>query len=177
MSWKDDPARATLLALYAKADELVRDATCACSAIAERPPAAGPGLAGALANLAPCCHFAVTGREPYPTAVELAEVLHAARARGLRARKRAGRHLPIARDGGHDEARRCPLLSDAGRCTVYESRPLGCRTFFCDRGDGPPRRARAGLLEIARRIADLSATVFPRDPRPRPLSGALRREL
>ena len=166
MRWKHDPARAQLLSLYAKADELVRGATCACTV----PEGEGqqPDV------VAPCCHFALTGREPYPTAVELAEVLFAARARGTR-RRPTGRRLPIAAEV--QTARRCPLLSDEERCTVYASRPLGCRTFFCERGDGPPKHARAGLLEVARRVADLSAKVFPRDPRPRPLMGALAREL
>jgi uncharacterized protein len=36
-------------------------------------------------------------------------------------------HLVI----GHDERGRCPLLDDAGRCTVYEHRPLTCRTYDC----------------------------------------------
>jgi hypothetical protein len=170
MRWKDDPARALLLSLYAKADELVRDATCACTA----PGDLDAEGAADLEQRAPCCHFAVTGREPYPTAVELTEVLHAARARGIRTRPVA-RRLPVVKEA--DTARRCPLLSEDARCTIYASRPLGCRTFFCDRGDGPPRRAREGLLEIARRIADLSAKVSPRDPRPRPLLGALKRVL
>jgi Fe-S-cluster containining protein len=170
MRWKDDPARAELLALYATADELVRDATCACSTPSERGP---DGPEPSPEDLAPCCHFALTGREPYPTAVEVTEVLHAARARGAR-RRTPGRRLPIAPEA---TARRCPLLSDKGRCTIYASRPLGCRTFFCDRGDGPPRHARAGLLEIARRVADLSARFAPRDPLPRPLVRVLDREL
>jgi Fe-S-cluster containining protein len=31
---------------------------------------------------------------------------------------------------GYDQAGRCPLLV-AGRCTVYEERPLACRTYDC----------------------------------------------
>ena len=39
---------------------------------------------------------------------------------------------PPRADGG------CPFLDGAGkRCTVYEDRPLGCRTFFCHRMTGP----------------------------------------
>ena len=113
---------------------------------------------------ADCCHFARTGREPYPTSVELAELAHAvARAPPPRSAKRA---LPQV-------DRRCPLLSAEGRCRVYASRPFGCRTFFCDRAEGgkPPR---AALRDLAHRIADLSSRTFPRDPAPRPLSRALR---
>jgi Fe-S-cluster containining protein len=163
--WKDDPARATLLALYAKADALVAGATCACSPPSDAP--AAPESRGASREeVAPCCHFALTGREPYPTAVELAEVEHAVRARGIAGPPR--RKLPMV-----DALRACPLLSQAGRCTIYASRPFGCRTFFCQRGEGPPRHARAGLEELSRGIADLSARAFPRDPRPRPLVRAL----
>jgi hypothetical protein len=167
MRWKDDPARAQLLSLYARADALVAGATCACS------PDGGEGKSRPqdVQDVAPCCHFALTGREPYPTAVELLEVSHAIRARGAHpAAKASRRSLPVA-----DASRRCPLLSNEGRCTIYASRPLGCRSFFCDRGDGPPKRARAGLLEVARLIADLSSKVAPRDPRPRPLVGALKK--
>lgn len=31
---------------------------------------------------------------------------------------------------GHDQAGRCPMLI-SGRCTVYEDRPLACRTYDC----------------------------------------------
>jgi len=29
----------------------------------------------------------------------------------------------------------CPYLSDKGACKIYGRRPLGCRTFFCQRFD------------------------------------------
>jgi Fe-S-cluster containining protein len=32
---------------------------------------------------------------------------------------------------GYDELGRCPLLDDDGRCTIYEYRPLTCRTYDC----------------------------------------------
>jgi Fe-S-cluster containining protein len=118
-----------------------------------------------------CCRFGVTGREPYPTAVELAELERAVRARGGLPRRRA---LPVAGE------RRCALLDDDGRCLVYGARPFGCRTFFCDRARGPVgERAASGLpraeiAEIARAIADLSARFAPSDPGPRPLSRASR---
>lgn len=114
-----------------------------------------------------CCRFGVTGREPYPTAVELAEIERALRARGGIPKRRS---LPMATE------RRCPLLSDAGRCLVYASRPLGCRTFFCERGRGPVGERpssdmpRAAIAEIAADMARLSARFAPLDPGPRPLS-------
>jgi Fe-S-cluster containining protein len=107
-----------------------------------------------------CCRFGVTGREPYPTALELAELETAVRARGGLPKRRS---LPMA------EERRCDLLGDDGRCLVYASRPYGCRTFFCDRASGP-RVPRAEIQRLSRQIADLSARFDPSNPGPRPLS-------
>jgi hypothetical protein len=157
--WSRSAERAELLALYAQADRLVDGWTCACAA--ESPQGAPE---------ARCCHFAVTGREPYPTAVELEEVRHAMRASAVAARD--PRALPLA------EARPCPLLSDRGRCRIYASRPFGCRTFFCDDAEAPfgarAKLPREELRALGRRIADLSARFAPRDPHPRPLARALR---
>lgn len=113
-----------------------------------------------------CCRFGVTGREPYPTAIEIMELERAVRARGGLPKRRV---LPVASE------RRCELLSDEGRCLVYASRPFGCRTFFCEAGRGPagegardlPRRE---ISRLGRAIADLSARAVPADPGPRPLS-------
>jgi hypothetical protein len=120
-----------------------------------------------------CCRFGVTGREPYPTAIELFELERAVRARGGLSRRRALPLAPAVRD-----ERRCPLLSNDGRCSVYASRPFGCRTFFCHRAHGPagesPREiSREAISELGRMVLDLSARFSPRDPGPRPLSRAL----
>ncbi len=76
---------------------------------------------------AECCQLAVTRRPPWlwPSEWKVIEA-HLLRER---------RPLPPARaDGG------CPFLDAAGlRCTVYEARPLGCRTFFCHRITGPTK--------------------------------------
>jgi Fe-S-cluster containining protein len=110
----------------------------------------------------------VTGREPYPTAIELAEVERAvARIGGPRAAFGKNRRLPLAND------RSCALLDEAGRCRIYESRPFGCRTFFCDRAVGPGKIPRRELLALGARVAALSARAFPADPAARPLSRAL----
>jgi Fe-S-cluster containining protein len=127
-----------------------------------------------------CCRFGVTGREPYPTTIEVAELERAVRARGGLAKRRS---LPVAGE------RRCALLGDDGRCVVYASRPYGCRTFFCERGEGPsgergaPARQSgaigAQVKAIASDIASLSARYTREiggqgggdaDPGPRPLS-------
>ena len=60
--------------------------------------------------------------------------------------KRVGQVVPPARaDGG------CAFLDPGGtRCTVYEDRPFGCRTFFCHRIRGPaavPSESTEALLE------------------------------
>jgi uncharacterized protein len=158
LDWKTSPHRAELLSLYAAADSLVAGWSCQCATALSRE-----------APEARCCHFAVTGREPYPTAVELAEVRHAMRASGVAPRTQ--RQLPLA------DQRPCPLLSDTGRCRVYASRPFGCRTFFCDGTEAPfgmkARLPREALNALGRRIADLSARFSPRDPHPRPLVRAL----
>jgi hypothetical protein len=158
--------RAELLGLYAEADAVLNGWTCACTAA----PAPG-GVAET-----PCCHFGVTGREPYPTAVELEEVRHAVRAAGLTVASPPSppsRRLPMARD----ERRPCPLLSDSGRCRIYASRPLGCRTFFCQGAEAPfgarTKSPRDAASALGRRIADLSARFAPLDPLPRPLTRSL----
>ncbi len=143
--WKQHPARTELLALYEEVDALLSPFSC---------PSSGD-----------CCHFARTGREPYPHAVELAEVEHAAQSVKVNRPKR----LRIV-----DDERTCPLLGDDKRCRIYASRPFGCRTYFCNRMDGPGRLPRDRLQEIGRRIADLSTRTFPRDPGPRALTKALR---
>ena len=113
-----------------------------------------------------CCRFGITGREPQVTSLELALVRRAVRARGgpLKAERRA---LPL--QSSHEREGTCPMLDRSGGCTIYAARPLGCRTFFCDGGEGP-RVARADVQRLARAIADLSDRFAPNDPGPRPLS-------
>ena len=156
-AWRRSPYRAALRAVYAEVDALLDGWTCACSEAAVGGPRA------------PCCHFAVTGREPYPTAIELTEVLHARRASPP---GKDRRRLPLA------ELRACPLLTAQGRCGVYASRPFGCRTFFCDAARAPDgtagRPPRDAINALGRRIADLSDKHAPRDPGARPLVNALR---
>jgi hypothetical protein len=153
-----------LLALYAEADAVFEGWTCSCSGFGSKDP------------VVPCCHFAVTGREPYPTAVELEEVRHAMRVGGIVVTDR--RKLPVLPRPEQLELRPCPLLSDTGRCRIYPSRPLGCRTFFC-RGvaEGPfgsrTKSARGAVNAVGRRIADLSARFSPRAPHPRALTRSL----
>jgi Fe-S-cluster containining protein len=115
-----------------------------------------------------CCRFGITGREPYVTSIEVAAVeRELARIGGARAFRRAE---PLAASGAHPDKKRrlamdegertCPLLDHDGRCAVYAARPLGCRTFFCERASSPSRarstRGRAlpqrELNELVRRV-------------------------
>ena len=148
--FKRDPLRDELRALYAEVDALLAPFSCA--------------------NTTECCRFGITGREPYPTPAEVALVKRAIAKAGitLAAPARRGRALPVV-----DAERACPLLSPEGRCRIYASRPFGCRTFFCDRVEGPGKVPRAEIQRISRSIADLSARFSPRDPLPRPLTHAL----
>jgi Fe-S-cluster containining protein len=146
--WKSSPARAELLELYARVDALL--APFACDASTD------------------CCRFGVTGREPYVTPPELAEVERAVAALGGDRALASRRTLPMA-----DGERRCPMLDDAGKCRVYAARPFGCRTFFCDRARGPGRFPRDEVQRIARAVADLAARYAPHDPHARPFSRAV----
>ncbi len=71
---------------------------------------------------AECCQLKTTGRPPWLWPSEWTLLMQ--KVKGV---------LPPARE---DEG--CPFLDSTGlRCTVYEDRPLGCRTFFCHRITGP----------------------------------------
>ena len=156
--WATSSERAELIAIYRAADALFEGWACGCALQAD-----------ARANAPDCCHFGVTGREPYPSAVELEEVRFGVRAAGITlARPREARRLPSALG-----ERRCPLLARDGRCRIYGSRPFGCRTFFCEQAVAPAKTPREALRELSGRIADLSARFAPRDPRPRPFVRAL----
>lgn len=112
-----------------------------------------------------CCHFERTGREPWVTDLEWALVAKALGRLGGRdavaAKNR--RSLPLVGEG------RCPLLDGDGRCSVYEARPLGCRTFFCERVQGPGRVPRDAVRDALREIQALSERFSPASPTGRPL--------
>jgi hypothetical protein len=118
-----------------------------------------------------CCRFAVTGREPYVTSIELQALERAVAARGgpLPARRRA---LPLVRE--RDE-RICPLLTADARCAVYAWRPLGCRTFWCHRAESADPVAHAERTAFVRRIQVLALRHRVDGDRGRPLTRALQR--
>ena len=127
-----------------------------------------------------CCRFGVTGREPYVTSIEIALIRWAIAARGgSTSWKRAGavarsgdaasiRSLPLAVD-----ERRCPMLTDAGRCAIYAARPLGCRTFFCDRATAAGRVRHHEVSALVREIQAIAAQHEVAGDQGRPLTRAL----
>jgi Fe-S-cluster containining protein len=126
-----------------------------------------------------CCRFGVTGREPYVTSIELLAVKRAVAARGgprsfrkagpLPAEARAPRgKLPLA-----DGERRCLMLDEAGRCAIYSARPIGCRTFFCDRASEGGRVRHKEINALVRRIQEIAARHRPGGDQGRPLTRAL----
>ena len=103
---------------------------------------------------AECCQLATTGREPWLWPVEW-EFLLAAK----------GGQVPEERaDGG------CPFLeADGKRCSVYASRPFGCRTFFCHRIRGPAREPIEAVALLSERLDRVAHTLDVDCVGPRPL--------
>jgi Fe-S-cluster containining protein len=123
-----------------------------------------------------CCRFGLTGREPYVTGIELSAVRRAVARSGrklaLEAPAARGRRrgLPVVDDG----ERRCPLLGDDGRCSIYASRPFGCRTFFCDRATPGDAVTQRDVNAFVARIRAIAARLAPGAEDGRPLVRALR---
>ncbi len=104
-----------------------------------------------------CSRFAETGREPYLWRIEWLLVAR-------RVAERGGR-LPAERpDAG------CRFLDAAGRCTVYEERPFGCRTYGCELAQNGGRGQRERLRSLNRELGDLALGFDPEDDGPRPIS-------
>lgn len=124
-----------------------------------------------------CCRFGITGRQPYVTSIEVAALERARLQRGLPAltgtsRKRArqartGRALPITQDPDREQV--CPLLDARQRCSVYEARPLGCRTFYCERASRGEEPGREALRVLLQRLRELAARHAPEGELARPL--------
>jgi uncharacterized protein len=103
---------------------------------------------------AECCQLATTQREPWLWPVEWEALLEA-----------KGGQLPAARaDGG------CPFLEPEGkRCSVYASRPFGCRTFFCHRIRGPAREPIEAVALLSQRLERVAQRLDEDCAAPRPL--------
>jgi Fe-S-cluster containining protein len=144
------------------------------TAVYERAAAAFTGWS--CPSSTECCHFGVTGREPYVTSIELAAIERAIAAlgglRALRSKGRAASTLPLVWSDA--AARRCPLLGDDGRCRVYAARPLGCRTFFCGSALAGHAVRHREVSALVREVQELAARHQPEGDRGRPLTRALR---
>jgi hypothetical protein len=142
-----------LRALYRETDALFEGASCDAST--------------------ECCRFGVTGREPQVTSIELALLRRAIGRRGgaLAQKKRA---LPLANEATTESERTCPLLDRSGGCSVYEDRPLGCRTFYCERARLVVMPPRGEVQALVRRLQELAARHEIGGDKPRALSAALK---
>jgi len=100
---------------------------------------------------AECCRFEITGLTPQLTRGEALLAAKAFRATGRKT-------LPDPEDGA------CPLLDPAtARCRIYDARPFGCRTHFCDAAGGPhPRKA---VLDLIRRLEAVDQRLGGEGPR------------
>ncbi|MFO0549996.1 MAG: YkgJ family cysteine cluster protein [Polyangiaceae bacterium] len=145
----------SLAALYAEVDRAFSSTSC-------------PGTSE-------CCRFARTDREPFVTGLELAFLLDAAARRPRVSRPPAplhetapSLHLPVV-----NEERACPLLDASGRCSVYAARPLGCRTYFCERKTSYAPVPHGAVLAFVRRLQDCATKFDPSSVQGRPLMRAL----
>ncbi len=88
-----------------------------------------------------CCQFQLTGKIPHLTRGEALVAAKALRATGRKT-------LPVRDDGA------CPLLDPrTARCLIYESRPFGCRTHFCQPAGGPYSRGK--VLDLIHRLEEI----------------------
>lgn len=108
----------------------------------------------ACTGLADCCRFRLVGHTPYLTRGEALVAAKAWRAAGRK-------DVVMPADGS------CPFLHPAtGRCGIYQGRPFGCRTHFCEAAGGPARRSEVRdligrLEEIDRSLGGDGAVNLP----------------
>lgn len=86
-----------------------------------------------------CCRFRATGRTPFLTRGEALVAALAWRAAGRTT-------VDPAPDGS------CPFLK-GNRCQIYDGRPFGCRTHFCDAAGGPATRKE--VRDLIQRLEDI----------------------
>lgn len=98
-------------------------------------------------RLTECCKFKLTGSTPLVTK---GEALVAGRALRAAGRKK----LPPTNDA---VAGSCPMLDPRGKCIIYQDRPFGCRTHFCEAAGGP--YARREVLDLIRQLEDVDARI------------------
>ena len=90
-----------------------------------------------------CCQFKLTGKTPQLTRGEALLAAHGFRASGRK-------ELPQPTDGS------CPFLQPkTQKCLIYDSRPFGCRTHFCQPAGGPIDRK--DVLDLIRRLEQIDS--------------------
>lgn len=95
----------------------------------------------ACTGIADCCRFRMVGHTPYLTK---GEALVAAKAWRAAGRKK----VDDAADGA------CPFLhATNGRCQIYQGRPFGCRTHFCEAAGGAAPRKQ--VRDLIQRLEDI----------------------
>lgn len=135
----DEALLQELYAVYRDADELFAGWSCPVST--------------------ECCRFGLTGLEPYVTSIEYVAVVRAVKKAGglpMAARKA----LPLLDRGPRDQGI-CRLLDVDGKCSIYEARPFGCRTFFCAHAFEGKKVPHKQVLELVRRIQQIAARHTP----------------
>jgi len=101
-----------------------------------------------------CCQFHLTGKVPQLTRGEALLAAHSFRATGRKS-------IPEPPDGS------CSMLQPGtGKCLIYESRPFGCRTHFCQPAGGPMERNQ--VLDLIRRLEDMDRKLGGDGPHPLP---------
>ena len=100
-------------------------------------------LVRSCTGLAECCRFRMTGRTPYLTR---GEALVAARAW-----RSAGRREVVAQVDGS-----CPFLK-GGKCQIYDGRPFGCRTHFCEAAGGAASRKE--VRDLIQRLEEIDLRI------------------
>lgn len=102
--------------------EVIREVLAIYAEWEQRP------LQRACTGIADCCRFRLVGHTPYLTK---GEALVAAKAWKAAGRK----EVVVPADGS------CPFIHPhTGKCRIYQGRPFGCRTHFCDAAGGPANR-------------------------------------
>ena len=101
-----------------------------------------------------CCRFHLTGKVP---SVTRGEALVAAKAWRASGRKT----LPESANGS------CEFLDPrTAKCLIYDGRPFGCRTHFCQAAGGP--YSRSSVLDLIRRLEAVDAALGGDGPRSMP---------
>lgn len=128
-------------------DELLKEVRAVYAELAQRP------VERDCVRRTECCFFTMTGLTPQLT---LGEAMVAAKAWRATGRKQ----LKSREDGG------CPMYVGElgkGKCSIYDSRPFGCRTHFCEAAGGP--YGRKEVVDLVYRLESVDAKLGGNGPK------------